>query len=287
MRRHMFLAPVVIVCLVVLVGIRAHASAQEATPTVETDIGVTFGETTIRPLQLDVFLPPNRDQPQPAVLLFHAWGDSRSAMNESARELAKAGYIAITVDYRADWPEFIDDAQLAVRWLRANADRYGVDPERICAYGWSAGGQLAAMLAVRDTRDDADPTLAEYSSQVACAVDLAGITDASLPGPTSTDDTWEAEALGGTPQEAPAAYQDVSPVAFVDEQSAPILVIQGSADSINPVEQSRQLVSAMQDAGAEVIYAELAGESHLSVADWTLNGPFTLAFLDRHLHPES
>jgi len=215
-----------------------------------------------------------------------AGGDGRYAMTAPAKELAQAGYMAFTADYRTDWPEFIDDAQLAVRWVRANADTYGVDPERICAYGWSAGGQLAAMLAVRDTHDDGDLALADYSSRVACAVDLAGITDAALPGPFPVDDMWEAEHLGGTPQEAPEAYRDVSPAEFVDEKSAPMLVIQGSADTTNPVEQSRRLVTALQDAGVEVIYAELADESHFSVTDWPLNGPYTLAFLERHLHPD-
>src|SRR5215204_2255454 len=137
----------------------------------------------------------------------------------------------------------------------ANADTYGVDPERICAYGHFTGGQLAAMLAVRDTRDDGDPALGDYSSRVACAVNLTGIADAALPGPFATDDAWEAAHLGGTPQEAPETYRDVSPVPFVDEQSGPMLVIQGSADTTNPVEQSRRLVTALEDAGVEVIYA--------------------------------
>jgi dipeptidyl aminopeptidase/acylaminoacyl peptidase len=142
------------------------------------------------------------------------------------------------------------------------------------------------MLAVRDTRDDGDPALGDYSSRVACAINLAGIADAALPGPFATDDAWEAEHLGGTPQEAPEAYRDVSPVEFVDEQSGPMLVIQGSADTTNPVEQSRRLVTALEEAGVEVIYAELAVESHFSVSDWPLNGPYTLAFLERHLHPD-
>jgi acetyl esterase/lipase len=61
-------------------------------------------------------------------------------MMASARALAEAGYVAFAVDYRLHWPEHIDDAQLAVRWIRANADRYGIDPERIGSYGHSTGG---------------------------------------------------------------------------------------------------------------------------------------------------
>jgi acetyl esterase/lipase len=207
-------------------------------------------------------------------------------MAQQARELAEAGYVAVPVDYTLKWPAFIDDAQLAVRWVRANADRYGIDPERICAYGHSSGAQLAAMLAVRDTRDTADPPLADYSSRVTCAVDLAGTADATIPHPDRFENEVRAEELGGTLEEVPEAYEDVSPLAFVDKQSAPMLVIHGTADTIVPVEQSRLLVAALEDVGVEAVYIELEEADHFTVADWTRNGPLVLDFLDRHLEPE-
>jgi acetyl esterase/lipase len=269
----------------VLLGSPVGSRAQDATPVVASELGVAYGEANGRPLQLDVFRPPARDKPQPAVVLLPGWGATRLGMAQQARKLAEAGYVAVTVDYTLKWPEFIDDAQLAVRWVRAHADRYGIDPERICAYGHSTGGQLAAMLAVRDTRNTTDSELAEYSSRVACAVVLAGTADATIPDPDPAWNEARAEELGGILEEVPEAYRDVSPVAFVDEQSAPMLVIQGTADSTNPVEQSRLLVTALQEAGVEVAYIELAGVGH-DIDDWTENGAFALAFLDRHLHPE-
>jgi pectinesterase len=145
----------------VLLGSPVGSRAQDATPVVASELGVAYGEANGRPLQLDVFRPPARDKPQPAVVLLPGWGATRLGMAQQARKLAEAGYVAVAADYTLKWPEFIDDAQLAVRWVRANAERYGIDPERICAYGWSAGGQLAAMLAVRDTRDTTDPELGE------------------------------------------------------------------------------------------------------------------------------
>jgi acetyl esterase/lipase len=257
---------------------------QEATPAIAGEKNVPYGEPGGKPLHLDVLLPEAADAPRPAVILFPGWGASRLSMAPQARELAEAGYAAVTVDYTLKWPEFIDDAQLAVRWVRANADRYGIDPERICAYGWSAGGQLAAMLAVRDTRDTTDPELGDYSSRVACAVDLAGTTDATIPHPDPFETKARTDELGGTLEEAPEAYRDVSPVAFVDEQSAPMLIIQGTVDPINPVEQSRLLATALQEAGVEVAYVELAGAGH-AIDAWHVNGAFALAFLDRHLEP--
>lgn len=260
------------------------ATAQEATPTIKMDTRVRYGEAGGQRLYLEVLLPQEAEPPYPAVLLFPGWGESRYAVVPEALELARAGYVAIAADYRPDLLGFIDDGQLAVRWTRANADQYQIDPDRICALGHSGGAALAAMLAVRDTRAT-DPELGEYSSRVACAVDLAGQSDVSLPSPLSGEDDADAERLGGTPEEVPEAYRDVSPVAFVDEHSAPMLVIQGMDDIYNPVEQSRLLVAALNEAGVEVIYAELAGEDHFTIAEWERTGPLVLAFLDRQLRP--
>jgi dipeptidyl aminopeptidase/acylaminoacyl peptidase len=95
-----------------------------------------------------------------------------------------------------------------------------------------------------------------------------------------------AEELGGTLAEVPEAYRDVSLLAFVDEHTAPILIIQDANDGINPVEQSRLLATALQEAGVEVVYAELAGVDHDQLGVWYPNGALTLAFLEQHLHPE-
>ncbi|MBA2598970.1 MAG: SDR family NAD(P)-dependent oxidoreductase [Chloroflexia bacterium] len=138
--------------LLVVVGEEAgmHRLDLGPAPKVDSEVRVTYSDAEGGPLFVDVVRPPATDQLHPAVVLFPGWGESRYARATEAQDLAQAGYVAVMVDYRMDWPEFIDDAQLAVRWVRANADRYGIDPERICAYGHSAGGQLAAMLAVRD-----------------------------------------------------------------------------------------------------------------------------------------
>ncbi len=114
--------------VIVLVGsaiaiLQPPAVAQEATPITESELRVPYREAEGTPLYLDVVLPPAADPPHPAVVLFPGWGESRYARASEAEELANAGYVAVMVDYRMDWPEFIDDAQLAVRWVRANAGR--------------------------------------------------------------------------------------------------------------------------------------------------------------------
>src|SRR5262245_3961071 len=218
------------------------------------------------------------------------WTGSRADMSGHARELARAGYVAICIDYRLveaatgrkRWPAQLDDAQRAVRWVRANAHRYGVDPDFTGAYGWSAGGQLAALLGTRDMRVD-DPLLAGYSGRVNCVVDLAG--DVDLAAYTLAPARDEVEALlGGTPEAVPERYRDASPLSWVDAASSPFLIVHGLADDVVPIEQSRRLVAALSAAGVEVVYVELPQVGHGDLmSDWSLTGEQTLAFLGRHL----
>jgi cephalosporin-C deacetylase-like acetyl esterase len=92
------LSAIVILVLGSVVTIARPSAAQEATPIVETEGGVTFGEPDGQPLKLDVLLLPDGDQSRPAVIHFHGWGDSRYAMTTPAKELAQAGYVAFTAD---------------------------------------------------------------------------------------------------------------------------------------------------------------------------------------------
>jgi acetyl esterase/lipase len=264
--------------------------AQES---VEEDRGVVYGSVADEPLLLDVFRPPAREAPRPAVVLVHGggmWTGSRAHMADPARRLARAGYVAFAVDYRLvdaatgrhRWPAQLDDVQRAVRWVRANAARYGVDPGRVGAYGWSAGGQLAALLGTRDTRDVAPP-LAEYPSRVACVVDLAGDVDlAAYTRPPALDEV--VALLGGTPAAVPERYRDASPLSWIDGRTAPFLVVHGAPDDVVPVAQSRRLVAALRTAGVEVEYAELPDAGHGDLT-WSRVGPAALAFLRRHLVP--
>ena len=273
----------------------------EARPTpaaVEQTREVVYGEVDDTPLLLDVMqLAAEREAPRPAVVLFHGGGlifGSRSDVFEPFARLAQAGYVTFSVDYRLfnestganPWPAQLDDAQRAVRWVRANAATYGVDPERVAAYGHSSGGTLAAALGVRETRDDSDPALAGISSRVNCVVDLSGDVDLTIPYPDAMWTEINATMLGGTPEEVPEAYRDASPLFQVDEQSAPFLVLHGAEDTETPVEHSRRLVAALQAADVEVIYGQFPDAGHLYTAPWAFSGPWVLAFLGLHLHPE-
>jgi acetyl esterase/lipase len=264
---------------------------------VVTELDVVFGKVDGQELLLDIRRPPAREQSRPAVILIFggAWsfGD-RHAMADPARNLAPAGYVAFSIDHRLvnhgaenRWPAQLDDVQRAVRWVRAHAADYGVDPERIASYGWSSGAHLATMLGVRDTRDNSDPALADYSSRVNAVVSLSA--DLDLTGP-QTDRSFKLlleDLLGGTLEEEPEAYRDASPLFWVDEDAAPMLLVHGGFDDTVLAEQSRQMAAALYDAGVEVVHAAIPGVGHDGVMNWGRFGPLTLGFLDMQLHPEN
>lgn len=273
-------------------------AAQGATPTTDIiqEIGVAYGESDGAPLLLDVARPALDAVVRPAVILIHGGAmmfSDRSDLSAHAAALAAAGYVTFNIDYRLldeagnnPWPAQLDDAQRAVRWVRANAERYGVDPDRICAFGHSAGGLLAAQLGTRDTRDNSDPSLAGFSSRVACVIELAGEMDMSIPSLIPDGDAITENLLGGTPVEVPDAYRDLSPITHVDGKTAPFLILHGANDELVSVDHARQMAGALHAAGIEVVYAEYPAADHFVWLDWQMSEPLTLAFLQQHLAPD-
>src|SRR4051812_33709683 len=169
----------------------AETGAQEVTPVpLQGEFRTDYREDPQQQNEFDAYWIPHEGL-APAVILIHggamAFG-KRFDLDKLARSVAEAGYVAFNIDYRLlsydgmnQWPTQLDDVQLLVRWIRANAATYGVDAERIGALGHSAGGLLAAFLGTRETRDNSESTLAAYSSRVSCVVDLAGDVDLTIP----------------------------------------------------------------------------------------------------------
>jgi acetyl esterase/lipase len=279
------------------------AAAQDASPNATADDAITeepdvpYAEVDGEPLLLDVYRPPARDRPRPAVLLFHGGGVSRGSRTdvaEPARKLAAAGYVAFAVEYRLfdektgqnAWPAQLDDAQRAVRWVRANAATYEIYPVRLASFGHSSGAYLAALLGVRETRDNSDPALADQSSRVNGVVDLAGASDLTILSRSERDRASDSAWLGGTLEEVPETYRDASPLAWVDAETAPFLIIHSSKDEITSAEHAQRLVAALHEAQVDVAYVEFASGGHLQPGSWLLSGPWVLAFLEARLFPE-
>ena len=186
---------------------------------------------------------------RPAVLLIHGGGWSnldKSTMRGMGQFLARSGFVGFAVDYRLlhgeenRWPAQLDDVQRAVRWVRANAAKYGVNPERLGAFGHSAGAQLAALLGMEDTRDNSDPALAKYSSRVQAVVDVSGPTDFTTDhDPDSI--AFLANFLGVDYSKHPEVWRDASPAFHVSKGDAPFLIMHGTQDESVSISQSQEL----------------------------------------------
>ena len=265
----------------------------------QTHDDVVYGTVGGADLLLNVVRPADRTEPRPAVIVVHGGGliqGTRWDHGEAATALALTGYVTFSIEYRLYvagdpatlWPAQLDDVQRAVRWVRANADTYGVDPERIGAFGFSSGGQLAAFLGTRETRDNSDPDLAAYSSRATCVVTMGGLFDFTFPDAHLDGAAIDAEILGGSMEALPpsGAYEDFSPITYVDETSAPFLILQEGNEDVIPYEHPRRMVAALQTAGIQISYGWFPEYDHGTWFTWAPEAPETLAFFGRHLHPE-
>lgn len=178
---------------------------------------------------------------------------------------------------------------MAVRFIRAHAAQYDIDPKRIGALGDSAGGQLAALLGTRDTRDNSDAALSSYSSKVEAVVDFYGPADFTIPLAQARLNQeavmFLTQFFGRTPGEDPEIYRDASPVVYVDKTTAPFLILHGTADTLVPPEQSEDLYDHLQKAGAPSTLLLEYGKRHafLNFLDPGLDLAISEQFLDEYL----
>ena len=269
-----------------------RAFVQDDAPGFDLEMGVVYGEIDGKKLLADIRRPTGADTPAHAVILIHGGGwttqtSGPDAMIAPAELLPQEGFVTFTISYRltndpagpSQWPDQLDDVQRAVRWVRANASQYGVNPDRVSAVGYSAGGHLAALLAVRETRDDAIPELAGMSSRVNAAVVVAGHLDLTIASPQEWVNDLVVLLLGGTADEEPERWLDASPIEWVDAESAPMMLIHGTLDDVNPIEHATRMADALADAGANVVLEEMADHDHTSIEDWYTIVPLIVPFL--------
>ena len=257
--------------------------------------GVVYGADDPEKQFMHFFRLEPREAPRPAVLLFHGGGlvdGSPDDVMFMAPFFTERGYVTFLPGYRTfdpetganPWPAQLEDAQKAVRWVRAHADEFGVDPERVCAGGHSSGGHLAAMLGVAEADAAADPDLGGQSSRVACSVTLAGDGDLLVPLLDEIEVQNFAQLLGGSPEDRPELYEAASPAHNVDGETVPFLVIHGKDDETVDVQSARNLLDALTAAGREVTYAERP-KTHGSLLSDDLTWALIDVFLADRLSP--
>jgi len=248
---------------------------------VEIVEGIAYAGTDHPRQRLDLWLPAERsdDAPLPVVAYVHggAWnmGSRVMARPEIAPLVASGDYAAVAIGYRlswqATWPAQIHDLKAALRWVRAHAKQYGLDAERICAMGASAGGHLAAALGTTNGMAEVEGTLGAHTDQrsdVQCVVDFFGPTDLEAPPPASRarvtggGPSSREQLLGAPPGEVPALAHQASPLRHVDAGDPPFLIAHGTNDPLVALDESTQLAEALAAAGVESYLIVVEGAGH-------------------------
>lgn len=256
---------------------------------------LTYAQVGSVSLEMELFLPTIPAPNRPGVLFVHGGGWSGGGRHQflwHARDMARRGFVAASMSYRlvpgAIYPAQLDDCQRAMRWLRKHAVEIGLDPARLGAVGSSAGGHLVACLGVRDTRDDSDPELQGVSSKANCVVDVHGVHD--LPALIDEKKLVETsiKLIGGPITEKQAAWEDASPLRFVDGNSAPMMIVHDPGDPTVPYSQSVKFATALMNAARPVHFIPAPGAGHGFVYGpqnpWTQRiWPDVVAWLTRHL----
>lgn len=226
-----------------------------------------FGD---RAVELDWFRPDN-ESVLPGIVLIHGggWiGGSRKAFESTARDLAAAGFVVANIDYRlateAKFPGAVLDGKAAVRWMRANAESLGVDPDRIAAIGGSAGGHLAAMIAT--TSGDEDFSEEENHPGFSDALQALVIMGAGVDQVARVKETKSGSIrncvifFGGEYEDVPETYVAGSPITHVDRNTPPVLMLDGGED--RPGERYRDFRAKLDESGVRNSFVEVPGAKH-------------------------
>jgi acetyl esterase/lipase len=228
------------------------------------------------------------------VICIHGGGfraGTREGYDQLCVQLAERGYVAVTVTYRLapkyQFPAAVFDVKAAVRWLRANASTYHIDPDRIGATGGSAGGHLAQFLGVTGgvQRFDGEGGYPEQSSRVACVVNFYGPSDFTKSYGKSVD---AAEVLplflGGNLEQEHRRHVESSPLNWVTPDAAPTLCIHGTKDNYVAYEQAVWLVDRLKSSDVEAELLTIEGAGHgFSGEDQKRAEEAMFTFFDRQL----
>ncbi len=280
-----------------------QGQAPKIPETIRAELDLPYAGTDNPRQKLDLYLPktPKSEKPLPVVAHIHGggWeaGDKRDDFGTVSSLVRSGEYAVASIGYRlsneAIWPAQIHDCKAAIRWLRVNATKYNLDPNRIGVMGESAGGHLAAMLGTSGGVTALEGKLDKHvgiSSRVSCVVDQFGPTDflmgsglfdliGSSPFDNSTSPVFR--LIGGPLTKNKDKAREASPITYVSKDDPPFMLVHGTHDLVVPFFQSVALTAALKKGGVEAILVSVEGGGHGDV------GPEALQrmrkFFDKHL----
>jgi len=266
---------------------------------VEQTLDLVYSEPGGKPLGLDLYRPATLESGEryPGLVLYYGGGWKRGRKDQLrayAQYFAANGYVVAAVQYRLRreglWPKSIHDAKAAVRWMRAHADEYQIDPKHIGVMGNSAGAYLALMVGYTAGIEEfeGDGGWPEEDSSVQAVVDIYGPTD--FTEPIRRDHPLVVAYMDGTYEEDPTRFERASPIRYVDEGSPPTCIIHGTVDMLVPVHQSDWLVEKLREHNVPHHYSRIDGWPHAmdfveEIHEHTR--ALALAFFDEYLKGEA
>lgn len=218
--------------------------------------------------KLDLYVPEKPEGPLPLIVWIHGGGWKHG--NKSgclSLPWTKKGYVVASIGYRlcqdALFPAQIEDCKAAIRWLREHAGTYKIDPNRVAAWGGSAGGHLASLLGTSGDAAEWEQGNPVGSSRVQAVIDWYGRADLT---PVCTDPSWAgsptADLLGGSGRSVSDLARKASPILHVSKDDPPFLIMHGDRDELVPLNQSRRFAAALSEAGVEANLVVLKGAGH-------------------------
>ncbi len=269
---------------------RVTKGSKRQRPTYKKMRNVVYKKLSDGELKCDIFIPSGTG-PFPAILAVHggAWrSGTKFTMLRHAWRMVSAGYVVVAIDYRHapkhKFPAQIHDCKHAVRWMRANADAYKIDAQRLGAFGYSAGGHLVALLGTTSPRDglegEVEASLAGFSSRVQCVAAGGAPCEFSWIAPNSNTLVYW---LGKSKSASPEVYQLASPTNYVTIDDPPFFLFHGKSDWIVPWESSLKMHRKLLDADLISQHEIAHGNGHMSTfsdMSWVQQ---VIVFFDAHL----
>lgn len=279
--------------LIVAVGIVLLAVPNTTSAQARVDTNVVYGMYSGLGLLMDVYRPARPNGIAIVAIQGSGWYSpmrydasplkaSREVTGHAER-FAAAGYTVFVINHRQAprfrYPAPIEDAQRAVRFVRAHASNYGITSDRIGAWGSSSGGHLVELLGTMDGEGDStdsDP-VNRFSAKVQAVVALFAPSDLMLMFSTMARPGALTSLMGFSYQDPAAAfpglgvraddlenrqYREASPLTHVTADDPPMLLMHGDQDSIAPIEQSEIMEDALKQAGVTVTFIRVSGGRH-------------------------